>query len=150
VTSDEWLATGGAEGIEGNSLVLLHVNCRSILNKFLGFWNLVDIYNADVIIGTESWLREKFSNSEVFRDDYITFRRERNTRGGGVFICVKDDIACAELWVDESFEMIAVDVKRRDHRYTLEIVGIYKLRTRNASYRKIDGPNRLFRKFHKA
>ena len=43
---------------EGKSLVLLQVNCRSIYNKALEFWNLVDTYNADIIIGTESWLRE--------------------------------------------------------------------------------------------
>jgi hypothetical protein len=27
-----------------------------------------------------------------------------------VFICEKNYIACAELWVDEDFEMIAVEV----------------------------------------
>jgi hypothetical protein len=80
----------------------------------LDFFNLVATYNPDVIIGTESRLREEISNAEVFRDDYTTFRRDRNTRGDGVFSCVKDCIACAELWVDEGFEMIAVEVKDRD------------------------------------
>jgi hypothetical protein len=75
VTSDEWVATRGAEKIDGNLLVLLQVNCMSILNKSLDFWNLVDTYNPDVIIGMESWLREEISNAEVFRDDYTTFRR---------------------------------------------------------------------------
>jgi hypothetical protein len=79
VTSDEWLTTRGAQNIERNSLVLLQVNCRSILNKSLDFLNLVDTYNPDVKIGTGSWLREEISNAEVFRDDYETFRRERNT-----------------------------------------------------------------------
>jgi hypothetical protein len=37
VISDEWVATRGAQRIEGNSLVLLQVNCRGILNKYLGF-----------------------------------------------------------------------------------------------------------------
>jgi hypothetical protein len=111
VTSDEWVATRGAQRIEGNSLVLLQVNCRSILNKSFDFWNLVDIYNPDVILGMESWLKEEISNAEVFRHDYTTFRRDRNTRGVGVLMCVKDCIACAELWVDEDFEMIAVELK---------------------------------------
>jgi hypothetical protein len=62
----------------------------------------------------------------VFRDDYATFRRERNTRNGGVFICVKDNIACVELWVDEDFKMITVEVKGRDPKFTWEIVGIYR------------------------
>jgi hypothetical protein len=88
----------------------------------LDFWNLVDIYNPDVILGMESWL----SNAEEFRDNYRTFRRERNTRGGGVFICVKDYNACAEQWVDENFETIAVEVNGRDRKFTWEIVGTYR------------------------
>jgi hypothetical protein len=60
---------------EGKSLVLLHVNCRSIYNKALEFWNLVDTYNPDVIIGTESWLSEEIGNTEIFRTDFTTFKR---------------------------------------------------------------------------
>ena len=78
------------------------------------------------LIGTESWLREEISNAEIFRADYTTFRRDRHARGGGVFICVKNYIACAELWVDEEFEMIAVEVKGRYSKCTWEIVGIYR------------------------
>jgi hypothetical protein len=77
--------------------VVLQVNCRSIYNKALEFWNLVDTYNPDVVIGTESWLREDVGNAEVFRADFTTFRRDRPARGGGVFICVKNSIACKEL-----------------------------------------------------
>jgi len=62
--------------IEGKPLVLLQVNCRSIYNKTLDFWNLIDTYNPDVVIGTESWLSEEISNEETFRDDYTTYRRE--------------------------------------------------------------------------
>jgi hypothetical protein len=74
-----------------------------------------DTYNPDVIIGTESWLREEVGNAEVFR--------ERNIRNG-LFICVKNHIDCVELWVDEDFEMIAAEVTCRDPRCAWEIVGI--------------------------
>jgi hypothetical protein len=47
-------------------------------------------------------------------------------RGRGVFICVKNCIARAELWIDEDFEMIAVEVKGMDPKYTWEIVGTYR------------------------
>jgi len=57
--------------------------------------------------------------------EYKTFRRDRHTRGGGAFICVKN-YTCAELWVDEVHEMIAVEVKGRDPKITWEIVGIYR------------------------
>jgi hypothetical protein len=43
-----------------------------------------------------------------------------------VFICVKNKIACSELWVDDDFEIIAVEVKGSDSKCTWEIVGIYR------------------------
>jgi hypothetical protein len=55
-----------AYSIEGKSLVVLQVSCRSIHNKALEFWNLVDTYNPDVVIGMESWLKENINNAEVF------------------------------------------------------------------------------------
>ena len=73
----------------------------------------------------ESRLNEEISKAEVFRADYKTLRRERHTRGGGVFICVKNYITCAELWVDAVNEMKAVEVKGRTQKVTWEIVGIY-------------------------
>jgi hypothetical protein len=45
---------------------------------------------------------------------------DRCTRRGGVFIFVKCYIDCRELWADEHFEMIAVEVKGRDPKITWE------------------------------
>jgi len=102
---------------EGKLLVLLQVNCRSICNKILEFWNLIDTYNPDVVIGMESWLSEEINNAEIFMDNYITFRRDRCSRGGGVFICIENYIDCRVLWADEVFEMIAVEVKGRNPKF---------------------------------
>ena len=41
-----------------------------------------------------------------------------------MFICVKSNIVCSELWVDE-FEIISVEVKGSDPKCTWEIIGIY-------------------------
>ena len=65
---------------------MLQVNCRCIYNKALEFWNLVDTYNPGIIIGTESWLKEEKGNTEIFRRDFTTFRRDSHARGGGVFV----------------------------------------------------------------
>ena len=75
-----------------SSQVLLQVNCRSICNKILEFWNLIDTYNPDVAIGTESWLSEEINNAEVFRDDYIVFRRDRYSQGGGFSFVLKNKL----------------------------------------------------------
>jgi hypothetical protein len=66
---------------------------------------LIDTYNPDVVTGTESWLTEEISNAEVFRADYTTFRIERHAHDGGVFICAKNYITCAEIWVDEKLKI---------------------------------------------
>jgi hypothetical protein len=49
VTSDERLQTRRTQRIEHNSLVLLQVNCRSIRNNSLNFWNLT--YISDRLCG---------------------------------------------------------------------------------------------------
>jgi hypothetical protein len=70
--------------------VLLQPNCRSILHKSLDFWNLIEEYSLDVIIDAESWVTEEINKAEVYRGDYTTFRRDRNTRGGSVSICERN------------------------------------------------------------
>jgi hypothetical protein len=50
----------------------------------------------------------------------------RSARGGGVFICVKNFIASMELWVDDDFKMIPIEVKGVDPKHTWEITGIYR------------------------
>jgi hypothetical protein len=53
-----------------------------------------------------------------------------------VFICVKNYIDYRELCTDDDFEMIAVDVKGRDPKFSWEIVGIY--RAQNEDVRVIE------------
>jgi len=43
-----------------------------------------------------------------------------------VFICVKNNIACLELWVDDEFEITAVEIKGSHPKYTWEIIGVYR------------------------
>ena len=53
-------------------------------------------------------------------------KRDRSVGVGGVFICVKNIIASSGLWVDDNFEMIAVEVKKIDLSFAWEIIGIYR------------------------
>jgi len=84
------------------------------------------MYNSDVVMCKESWLKGDISNFEVFRVDFTTSRRGRSICGGGAFICVKYFIACTEFWVDDDFEMIAFEVKGMGPKYMWEIIGIYR------------------------
>jgi len=124
----ETIAEASAYRLEVKSLVVLQVNCRSVYNKALEFWNLVNTYNPVVVKGTESWHKEDNSNAEVFRADFTNFRRDGSTVvvvvGGG--FCVKNIAVSTELLVDDDCEMIAVEVKGMDPKYTWEIIGIYR------------------------
>jgi hypothetical protein len=91
----------------------------------LDFWNLINPYNPDITIGTGPWLGEEISNAEVFRDDYTGIRRERNTRGGGVYFCLKNALHAwnyggTRIWDGSS------GVKSRDTKFTGELTGIYR------------------------
>jgi hypothetical protein len=66
------MVLGGLRGPRGEQ--------ESDLGK-VGHYNT---YNPDVVIGTESWLSQEINSAEIFRDDYITLRRDRCSRGGGV------------------------------------------------------------------
>jgi hypothetical protein len=123
---EEYVTATVGHTSEDKPLVLLQVNCRSICYKILEFWNLIDTYNPDGVRGTESWLSKEINNAEVFRDNYITFRRNRCTRGGGVFICFKNSIDCRVLWTDEVFKMIAVEVKGGNPKFSWKVVWVYR------------------------
>jgi hypothetical protein len=51
----------------------------------------------------------------------MTFRRDRHGRGCGVFICVKNNIACSTVRLDDDFEIIAVEVKCSDPKCTWKV-----------------------------
>jgi hypothetical protein len=102
---------------KGKALVVFQVNCRSVCNKATEFWNLVDKYNPDVVISMESWFKKILA---LLRSSELTlvFRTDRSACGGGIFTCVKNFIACTELWVDDDVEMNAIEAKGMDPKYS--------------------------------
>ena len=74
-------------------LRIINVNCQSVLAKRHQLAHLLDSTSPDVVIGTESWLNSEISNNSVFPTDrYTVFRRDRGSRGGGVFILIENSI----------------------------------------------------------
>ena len=58
-------------------LNVLVVNCRSIRGKQAEFEHLCRSTNAEIIIGTESWLNETIDNREIFPPYFKVFRKDR-------------------------------------------------------------------------
>ena len=81
-----------------HNLKILVVNCRSLpvdnakQNKPKELELMIESTDADIIVGTESWLYSSINDSEVFPDSHIAFRKDRNRHGGGVFILVRNNL----------------------------------------------------------
>jgi hypothetical protein len=76
------------------------LNFQSIKNKKAETLNIIDSYNPDIIIGTETWLNDPVHNSEIFPPNYNIYRRDRRDGFGGVLVTVKADIVSEYLDVE--------------------------------------------------
>ncbi|CAC5403609.1 unnamed protein product [Mytilus coruscus] len=71
-------------------LRLLNVNFQSIKSKQGQVLNLIESTNPDIIFGTETWVDNKITDSQIFPPGYNIFRKDRNCSGGGVLVAIKD------------------------------------------------------------
>lgn len=83
---------------EGDKLNIYYQNVRGLRSKSTVFYRNVCLNSYHLIVLTETWLLDGVSNSELFDDRYIVWRRDRNysmtgqSRGGGVLIAVRKDL----------------------------------------------------------
>ncbi|GMR31137.1 hypothetical protein PMAYCL1PPCAC_01332, partial [Pristionchus mayeri] len=90
-------------------------NCRSVQNK-LHYLSQILSKKYAMICLTETWLSPTFPTSLLLGDQdqyYNLFRRDRNSRGGGVAIILHSSISAAHIadeTVPESHELLSVDV----------------------------------------
>ena len=67
------------------------VNCQSIKSygKPSQLRKLVSSIQADIVIGTESWLNPTIRDAEVFPERFKAYHRDRTDgKGGGVFLLI--------------------------------------------------------------
>ncbi|XP_072038658.1 uncharacterized protein [Amphiura filiformis] len=75
-----------------DNLRIMVVNCQGLRTKKESFAACVDNLNPDIVIGTESWLDDSVTNSEVFPHNLVVYRKDRITHAGGVFIAIRDNM----------------------------------------------------------
>jgi len=131
------------------NLRILSVNCRSIRNKSSEFIASIDYVKPDIVCGTESWLSDSIKSSEVFPQDYVAYRKDRQSAGGGVFILVHRSLVSVEQTnLDSNSESKWVDIQLENNKNLL--VGVFYMPHRsekdlyelNRTLQKIsDGPN---------
>lgn len=80
--------------------MLLLFNARSLVNKVTELEHLLLSRSPSVVIVTETWLNNDIPNDVVVPPGYRVFRWDRNSRGGGVAIVIKN--------VSQQFQLIAI------------------------------------------
>jgi Reverse transcriptase (RNA-dependent DNA polymerase)/Endonuclease-reverse transcriptase len=104
---------------------LLSLNCQSLKNKSNEFRTLIETHKPEIITGTESWLNENIPSSQFFPTSYETFRRDRVTPGGGVFICVHKSLNATVSFVSETSEILWVHILSGTN-ISIKLAVIYK------------------------
>ncbi|KAK3084155.1 hypothetical protein FSP39_009144 [Pinctada imbricata] len=93
-----------------NTFEILNINFQSIRNKKPELLNVIEHYNPNIIIGTETWLTDNIHSSELFPSSYNVYRKDRKGGYGGVLIAVKSDIISEPLDMETDSESIYVSV----------------------------------------
>ena len=68
----------------------------SLINVYIEFAHHLYDFDVDIVLGTETWLTEEIKYSELCLYNYEIFRKDRISRGGGVFIAVKKCL-CSDI-----------------------------------------------------
>ena len=69
-----------------------HLNVRSITHEMDSILLLLKDNNLDVLTVSETWLSPKVTDAEITIPGYSIVRKDRNSRGGGVAIFIRDRI----------------------------------------------------------
>ena len=89
-----------------------HKQGNEISNNIARFQDLVYSEDNDIICVTETWLNSDISNSEILNEGYEIFRKDRESRGGGVLVAIKEESFknIREIKADCNLEIVIVDV----------------------------------------
>jgi hypothetical protein len=72
-------------------------------NKKAEILNIIDHYNPNIIIGTETWLNSNIHSSELFSPSYSVYRKDGYS---GVLLAIRSDLVSEHLEVETSTESI--------------------------------------------
>jgi hypothetical protein len=98
--------------IKSRSLVSFHKSNGKQSCHLSKFQELVYSEEADLVCVTETWLKNDIDNAEILPSEYTIYRKDRNSRAGGVLLAVK---SCSfsntcEVKFDLDLELVAVEI----------------------------------------
>ena len=85
----------------------MHVALKKQINAFQSF-----IYsnNFDIVAITETWLSDHIYTNEIIHSGYTVIRKDRDGRGGGVLLALKDCFKFTQLPSPNELEIISAEV----------------------------------------
>ena len=105
------------------------INFQSVWGKAAELAVCLDNHQPDILIGTETWLSDSISNSEILPPNYTVIRKDRKDAFGadgygGVFIALKNDlIATHRVDLDTDAEVVWAQIEIAGNKPVL--VGAY-------------------------
>ena len=90
---------------------IFYWNCRSLSNKLTHFQSFVYSSPFHVIASSETWLTDKIYSREILSSGYTLYRSDRNTRGGGVLVCVSSSLSSHLIVSYSSIDMVVVKIQ---------------------------------------
>ncbi|KAL0829565.1 hypothetical protein ABMA28_003076 [Loxostege sticticalis] len=114
---------------------MYYQNVRGLRTKTHNFYCNLANSNYDIIILTETWLKDNISNSELFDGRYIVYRRDRSVSrfqrksdGGGVLIAVSNRFGSCRMynWESECEDLwVTVTIPNTKPLVTLTLCAVY-------------------------
>lgn len=109
-------------------MYVIHLNIRSLRPKIdlLKAW--LTYNKPHVITLSETWLNSNISDNEINLDNYVLYRKDRGSRGGGLVTYVSSNLTAELVSPDENplnFECLFVKISLHENK-RLIIGNIYK------------------------
>ena len=101
---------------KNNNLRAIIINFQSLKNKKPDLQLTIDNTNPDIIFGCETWLNKNIETHEIIPDNYIVYRKDRSSKGGGVLIAIKKTInSSIQNDLDTDGELIWAKIKSKNN-----------------------------------
>ena len=108
-----------------HKIIIGNLNINSVPNKFEQLKYLIHD-KLDILLITETKLDNTFPDSQFIMQGFSKpFRNDRNRKGGGLMIFVREDIPCKKINIDfpSDIECIALEINFRKEKWLF--IGCY-------------------------
>ena len=111
------------------------INFQSINNKKAELLHLIDTDKPDVIAGSETWLNNTISWSEIFPPNYNVFRSDRTCGShGGALLAISNEFSAEKLESPKDLEAVFIKTGTQKGKLPLIIGSIYRPTNRDLDY----------------